>query len=115
MDQEPLFVLKAINWIQITYDVVCLPILLPKNCLILLITVACGPGSYGQVVVSSFAEIKNGEYIEEQFPQCMECPVGTYQQNEGQSNCASCPVNQSTSRLGSKSNTDCQGMLNIAM
>uniref|UniRef100_A0A1X7VVY4 Uncharacterized protein n=1 Tax=Amphimedon queenslandica TaxID=400682 RepID=A0A1X7VVY4_AMPQE len=71
--------------------------------------VACRPGSYGQVYMRSFVESETvGEYIEELVPQCLECPVGTYQENEGQSDCVSCPANYSTSRTGSVSVSDCK-------
>ena len=73
--------------------------------------VACRPGSYGQVYMRSFVESETiGEYIEELVPQCLECPVGTYQENEGQSNCVSCPANYGTSRTGSASVSDCKGI-----
>uniref|UniRef100_A0A1X7VJK4 Uncharacterized protein n=1 Tax=Amphimedon queenslandica TaxID=400682 RepID=A0A1X7VJK4_AMPQE len=70
--------------------------------------VACSPGTYSHVIASSFIGIGNGEYIEEQFPQCAECPLGSYQENDGQSHCVSCPVYQSTVRSGSKSIAECQ-------
>ena len=73
--------------------------------------VACRPGSYGQVYMRSFIESETvGEYIEEVVPHCLECPVGTYQENKGQSDCVPCPASYSTSRAGSVSVSDCKGI-----
>jgi hypothetical protein len=38
---------------------------------------------------------------------CSACPIGTYQSEEGKSNCHSCPAGKATSKTNSTSANDC--------
>lgn len=78
---------------------------------IIYLLVACSPGSYGSTLVSSFLESGNGDYIEELTSQCNKCPLGTYQENGGQSSCVSCPSGHTTVDMGSIEQSNCQGKM----
>ena len=44
------------------------------------------------------------------LPLCLACPIGTYQDKQGQSTCTKCPVNFSTLRNGATSMSYCKGI-----
>ena len=73
-------------------------------------TVACAPGYYSNLLVNQITDLGNGQFIEEQIPQCLECPIGMYQNNKGEAECKQCPDYYSTSNTGASSLEECTGI-----
>ena len=71
--------------------------------------VGCAPGSYGSVLVNQLNELGNGRFIEEQFPRCLECPIGTYQNYKHETECKQCPEYYSTTSNGASALEECTG------
>ena len=55
-------------------------------------------------------DIGEGRFIVEEMPQCVECPVGTYQQWKGTTECTRCPEFTSTLSAGAMTAGACVGM-----
>ena len=73
-------------------------------------TVGCAPGYYGNVLVNQLTDLGNGQFIEEQIPQCLECPIGMYQNDKGEAECKQCPDYYSTTDIGASSLEECTGI-----
>ena len=54
-------------------------------------------------------DVGEGQFIQEEMPQCVECPVGTYQQGKGTSECTQCPQYTSTLSAGARNSSACIG------
>ena len=54
-------------------------------------------------------DVGDGQFIQEEMPQCVECPVGTYQQGKGTSECTQCPQYTSTLSAGARNSNACIG------
>ena len=79
------------------------------SCKLIFFTVSCAPGSYNGAHRIAMTEVSEGQFIQEEMPQCVECPVGTYQQGKGTSECTQCPQYTSTRSAGAKKSSACIG------
>ena len=56
-----------------------------------------------------------GSYYSAQNDACVECPLGTYQPVQGQTECICCGKNLTTSSNGTLEESDCIGSVNEVM
>ena len=66
-------------------------------------------------MVTTVADDGNGGYTEQQLPQCVDCPVGTYSSDKGTTQCSTCPQHHTTMASGSKDLDDCKGILHYVL
>ncbi|EPB76621.1 EGF-like domain protein [Ancylostoma ceylanicum] len=65
-------------------------------------------GLTGQKDVTACHEICNaGEYYNEWSKKCHLCPLGTYQEKRGSTECLPCPADSTTTIIGAKNASDC--------
>ena len=69
--------------------------------------VACAPGNYGGPPVVTLTDLGNGQFGREEMPQCLECPIGTFQDEKASEDCQSCPELHSTLSMATNKDTDC--------
>ena len=74
-----------------------------------LFLVSCEPGSYS--VYSERTRVFNGEGLTERVPECIPCPIGSYEPRVGSDECITCPEFRTTSSQGATSREQCTGML----
>ena len=77
--------------------------------MILFFAVSCAPGTYNGAPRIAMTDVGEGQFIQEEMPQCVECPVGTYQQGKGSNECTQCPQYTSTRSAGAKHSSACIG------
>jgi hypothetical protein len=73
----------------------------------LIFCVGCTQGSFQGPPAIVATDLGNNSYIYEEMPQCLPCPLGTYQNNKISTECLSCPNQGTTSEVGSRFITDC--------
>ena len=66
---------------------------------------SCPPGSY-QILTNERLVNDDGTVIQYVEPKCMECPIGYYQDEQGQPRCKKCPPGYSTSTTGVHQQSD---------
>ena len=71
--------------------------------------VKCSYGQYGSVMVTTVVDDGNGGFMEQQLPQCVDCPIGTYSSDKGATQCTTCPQHSTTMTSGSTRSEDCLG------
>ena len=80
------------------------------NSLQLITDYACPPGRI--VKGSSCVECSIGTFYSQETKMCMPCPIGSYQNEIGQSQCKSCPIiltkSGTTSSIGARSVNECK-------
>lgn len=54
-----------------------------------------------------------GTYFSLEHNECASCWLGSYQDQEGQLECKSCPEGSSTAYLHSRSITECKGKIDV--
>ncbi|KAL7020531.1 hypothetical protein ACKWTF_011569 [Chironomus riparius] len=71
-------------------------------------TVSCNTGSVSRKLVC--VQCTRGTYQDSTQNLCIPCPLGTFNNETGQTSCNSCPINYSTRKTGSRLETDCREM-----
>lgn len=61
------------------------------------------------IVCASTVQCPVGTYFSLEYNECESCWLGSYQDQEGQLECKSCPEGTSTAYLHSRSMTECKG------
>ena len=69
--------------------------------------VACAPGNFGGPPVVTLTDLGNGQFGREEMPQCLECPIGTFQDEKASETCKSCPGLHSTLAMAAEKDTYC--------
>ncbi|VDM72497.1 unnamed protein product, partial [Strongylus vulgaris] len=65
-------------------------------------------GMTGQKGLSACHDICDaGEYYDEQLKRCQSCPMGTYQEHRGSTECVPCSLDSTTTITGAKNASDC--------
>jgi len=70
-----------------------------------ILTVSCPPGSY-QVLTHERLVDDDGRVNRFMAPKCIECPIGYYQDEQGQPRCKKCPPGYSTITTGVRQQSD---------
>lgn len=68
----------------------------------------CKPGSV--LNENLCAPCAQGTYFDVSMQACVDCPIGQYQEEEGQLKCDNCPEGMSTEHRRSRNQTDCKGI-----
>ena len=55
----------------------------------------------------TLTDLGNGQFGREEMPQCLECPIATFQDEIASESCESCPELHSTLSMATKKDTDC--------
>jgi len=73
--------------------------------IVAILTVSCPPGSY-QVLTNERLVDEDGHVTQFIAPKCTECPIGYYQDEQGQPRCKKCPPGYSTIITGVRQQSD---------
>ena len=69
-------------------------------------TVSCPPGSY-QIHVLQREVDDSGHVVQYITPECVSCPIGYYQDEQGHTTCKQCPMNYTTLISGARIKSNC--------
>ena len=74
------------------------------------LSVACGQGKHSGPLGIEYVERNSGIFVKQMYSQCVECPVGYYQDIVGRAECQRCPINHSTPSTGTSLDSQCIGI-----